>query len=190
MDAGKRVHYGHQDVHGFSEAKAAAPHGNIAVKIRAFDIFHYDIGGFVQLKAVPDLDDGRDVFQPGKGLRFPQEPGFAGKISFRQRTCVAVDPVAPGGISGYQGGRVVFLDSDRFFLLHIPAQIGDAETALAQNLANEIFFLQQRPGTELMGLILPAGRIPALGAESRTWGGGHAAVAAFFVHKRPLYASR
>mgnify|MGYP006923305916 CR=1 FL=1 len=65
-----------------------------------------------------------------------------------------------------------------------------SEASLAQNLTNQIFFLKQRPGTELMGFILLAGRIPALGAESRACGGGHAAVAAFFIHKQPHYSSR
>ena len=158
-----------------------ALHGNIALQVHAGHVFHDDVGGVVFFKEVLDPDDLGHIGEPGQGLGLPEEPGAA---IIKQVPLAALQAGDLQGTHMVPGNKVVgvkFLNSHRGIQIQIPAQIGNAEAALAQDPAHQVLPPQHRSCGKLMGSILGVGAVAAV-FTYRLVCQVHAAVAAQLFH--------
>ncbi len=126
--------------------------------------FHDNVGGIIFLKQIQHLHHLKDFTHLGHFPGFLEEhllavdPGHSGLLGI-----IPLQSIAGTGVAAHLPGGIILLDRHLPLQRQIPANIGDAKAALPQDLADQVFTVQDCPGTE--GIIQPsaAGIIAAHG---------------------------
>ena len=139
----------------------------------ALDKIHDDIGSFILLEQIPHPDHLGDFADPGH---------FPGLLQEHFPAAV------PGGAADLGRGKVC-LDGHLALQGQVPADIGDAEAALAQNGAHHIFAVQNQSRLQGIGIGAPGPRaIPAVGTGALA-GFFHAMKATGELHTKHFQAA-
>ena len=170
--------YRQEDVPGVLPGKGAGFLKPLLQRL-AFDEIHDDVGGLVGQEQIQNLNHLGNFSDPGHLPGFLQEDILAA-VPGRLGLLGAV-PLQGGSVLPHHLTRgVVFLDGYLLLQHQIPADVGQAEAALTQKLAHQVFPVQNRPRCQ--GVARCFSRlISAVGA----WIGRdflHAAIAAIDLH--------
>ena len=152
------------------------------------EVLHDDICGVVLLEAAADMDHRRLVLEFGQGPGLPEEPGLAGGILLPDLGGIAADIAGHRMVTGDHKAGIILLDRHRGLQVGIPAQISDAEAALAQDPAHHILAPEHRAHRQLMGLVVFIRRPAAVLTEGSV-GHGHTAGASPLLHVFALFSS-
>ena len=150
----QRVHDRTQDLQRFSHAQRRSTVLHIPTEIHSPDKLHDDIRRIVLFKEIMYPRYARDLPQPRHGPCFPDEPIPVVLVQLAP-LCVGVSHrQRPGMLTVHQSIGIIFLDRYRDLQIHVPADVGNAETTLAQHLAHNILVPQHRSKRQLMGQIV------------------------------------
>ena len=149
VDLFKRAHHRQHQVKDLIDSHRAVG-VQILIEIDTVKILHDDIRRTVRLKIIANVNDTLFAGEHRDAARLNQKPLFS---LFKERALfigaegqraflVAVAIGIPGGIE--------FLDRDAHIQRGIAADIGDAEAALADRVANQIFMVENRTGAQMM----------------------------------------
>ena len=154
MDHLQGLHHRAEDPEGLLGGQPAALPGHIGSQVRSLDVLHDDVGSAVLLEEAVYTYHLRHIPEPCQGLGLPKEPLFADVVIGEHLLRGAVDRGADGAFPGDHGVGIELLDRHRHVQIVIPAQIGDAETALAQSPADDILATKPGPHRQLVDLII------------------------------------
>ena len=152
MDPAEGIHNRAQDGKGLPGRQGTALHLDIALQVRSLHILHGDIGSIVLREIIVDLYDTGDIGQLGHGPGFPHEAlpvmledlrVIAGAGHFQRI----------GIVAGHDAAGVILLNGQRDVQIVIPADVGDAEAALAQDFTHGILAPEAGAYGQLVGII-------------------------------------
>ena len=145
----QRVDHGQEQLPRRAERDAAPVLGEILLEGLAVQVRHDQIPGAVGREEVPHLDDAELVLELAQHAGLGEEPLEPGGEFL---------PGAPGAgghgmvrIARRQSVREVLLDRDPCLEHGVPADVRDAESALAQRAARQVPAVQQRARRQGVG---------------------------------------
>ena len=152
MDDAERLHQRQREIDqlvGVEQPVLA----RVILERQALDIFHDDIRRVVFLEVVDNVDDTLFIGKGGDVLRLEQKAihALAEEILLIFGDNDFLGELA-GAVRG--AGGIELLDGDALGQCGMQTDVGDAEAALAQRLADEVPAREQRSGRQVIGLRL------------------------------------
>ena len=114
---------------------------DILIKAYSFDVIHYEVSGIVLFKISMDPDDMLVAYELREGPGFFKKTLFAVLETLTALTCHGKDI---GLSSRAKRIREEFLDGNTLIVFVISCLIGNSESALSQNLVENILTCEYR----------------------------------------------